>query len=176
MTKISIKIGDLLDETADVIISTANPWLNMSGGVNGAILSRGGQSIQEELHTYLRTIAQSAVEPGTVVITSPGPLHAKQLLHAVAIDPFYDSSVELVRQTLERALSIAKGLEARTVAMPTLATGYGHLTMEQFSLGLAGAMDSDWTPIETLTVVVQKPENADLLRQFVGSEQERPKE
>jgi O-acetyl-ADP-ribose deacetylase (regulator of RNase III) len=35
--KIIIKVGDVLSEPADVLISTANPWLNLSGGVNGAI-------------------------------------------------------------------------------------------------------------------------------------------
>ena len=35
--QITIKVGNVLTEAADVLISTANPWLNLSGGVNGAI-------------------------------------------------------------------------------------------------------------------------------------------
>ena len=35
-----VTVGDVLDAAADVLISTANPWLNMSGGVNGAIRER----------------------------------------------------------------------------------------------------------------------------------------
>jgi O-acetyl-ADP-ribose deacetylase (regulator of RNase III) len=167
MAEITIKVGDVLDEVADVIISTANPWLNMSGGVNGAIRLRGGELIQKELHAYLREMGRPAVEPGTVVVTSPGPLKARQILHAVAIDPFYDSSVELVRHTLERAFDTARRLEARTVAMPTLATGYGHLSMEQFALALAEAMDTDWSPIEHLVVVVRKPDDADTIRRIL---------
>lgn len=31
--QIQIKVGDVLQCAADVLISTANPWLNMSGGV-----------------------------------------------------------------------------------------------------------------------------------------------
>lgn len=168
MIEIAVKVGDLLDEEADVVISTANPWLNMSGGVNGAILMRGGTLIQEELRDYLRTLGRPAVEPGTVVVTSPGSLKAKQLLHAVAIDPFYDSSVELVRHTVERALSTARQLGARTVAMPALATGYGHLTIDQFASGLAEAMRANWSPIERLVVVVRKQENADTVKRFVN--------
>ena len=167
MPEIVIKVGDLLDEAADVVISTANPWLNMSGGVNGAILSRGGELIQKELHAHLRDSGQSAVEPGTVVVTSPGPLRAKHLLHAVAIDPFYHSSIELVRQTVEHAFSAAKHLGAKTVAMPALATGYGRLSMEQFASALAEALKADWSSIERLVVVVRKPENADTIRRFV---------
>ena len=35
-----VTVGDVLDAAADVLISTANPWLNMSGGANGAICER----------------------------------------------------------------------------------------------------------------------------------------
>ena len=48
--KIIIKVGDVLSEPADVLISTANPWLNLSGGVNGAIREAVGPDLQTELH------------------------------------------------------------------------------------------------------------------------------
>jgi O-acetyl-ADP-ribose deacetylase (regulator of RNase III) len=89
MTKINVRVGDLLDEEADVVISTGNPWLNMSGGVNGAILAQSGEAIQEELREYLLKLGKPAVVPGTVVETGPGRLKVKRILHAVAIDPFY---------------------------------------------------------------------------------------
>ena len=164
MTEIDVKVGDLLDEAADVIISTGNPWLNMSGGVNGAILARGGEAIQEELRAHLRDLGEPAVAPGTVVATGPGRLRAKTILHAVAIDPFYDSSVEMVRETVERALTMARGLDAKVVAMPALATGYGHLSIEQFAEAFAQATRKDWSPIERLVVIVRKPENATAVR------------
>ena len=105
MAEITIKVGDVLNETADVLISPANPWLNLSGGMNGGILLRGGEAIQEEVQAYLRSNGRSAVQPGTVVLTGPGSLKFKHIFHAVAIDPFYDSSVDLVRRTIEAALA-----------------------------------------------------------------------
>jgi O-acetyl-ADP-ribose deacetylase len=69
MIDVIVKVGDLLNEVADIIISPANPWLNLSGGVNGAILARGGESVQAELRAYLRDSGKPAVEPGTVVLT-----------------------------------------------------------------------------------------------------------
>ncbi len=112
--KLIVKVGDLLNESADVIVCTANPQLNMSGGVNGAILLRGGEAIQAELHDYLKQSGQRTVAPGTVVRTSPGPLAAKHLLHAVAVDVFYGSSVDLVKQTLDGVFELAAKLEANT--------------------------------------------------------------
>ncbi|WP_246112754.1 macro domain-containing protein [Allorhodopirellula solitaria] len=47
---IRIEVGNVLKKSADVLISTANPWLNLSGGVDGAILSAVGPAIQDELH------------------------------------------------------------------------------------------------------------------------------
>jgi O-acetyl-ADP-ribose deacetylase len=169
MMEVLVKVGDVLDEEVDVMISSANPWLNMSGGVNGAILARGGDSVQSELHAYLGDLGQSAVEPGTVVVTNPGPINAKQILHAVAIDPFYDSSVEIVERTVRNALVTAARLGARTVAMPALATGYGHLSMEDFAAGFAQAVASnEWATVDTtvdrLVVVVRSEDNVEIIR------------
>lgn len=44
--KIIIKAGDVLSEPADLLISSANPWLNLSGGVNGAIREAVGPDLQ----------------------------------------------------------------------------------------------------------------------------------
>jgi O-acetyl-ADP-ribose deacetylase (regulator of RNase III) len=167
MTEVIVRTGDLLDECADVIICPANPWLNLSGGVNGEILLRGGETIQEELHAYLRTLGKPAVESGAVVATAPGPLKARQLLHVVAIDPFYDSNIDLVREAMKRAFRMAQQLGAKTVAMPALATGYGHLSFEEFAFGLLEAIQDDWSPVNHLTVVVRTAAYADCLRRLV---------
>jgi O-acetyl-ADP-ribose deacetylase (regulator of RNase III) len=167
--KCSVKVGDLLDEHADVLICPANPWLNLSGGVNGAILMRGGQAVQDEIQAHLRSAGRTAVEAGTVVRTGPGPVCAKHILHAVAIDPFYGSSVELVKQVFESALGAAASLGAITVAMPMLATGYGPLTAEHFGLALADAIRRDWSPIEHLTVVVRGDDDAIVLQRRLNA-------
>ena len=101
---IDILVGDVLDVPADVLIATANPWLQMTGGVNLAIILRPrGELVHEELQRYLPATGRRMVEPGTVVRTVPGSLPVKHILHAVAIDPSYDSSVELVASTITAA-------------------------------------------------------------------------
>ncbi|MCE9545021.1 MAG: macro domain-containing protein [Planctomycetia bacterium] len=164
---IVVKVGDVLDEAADVLISSANPQLNMSGGVNGAILLRGGESIQAELRSHLAQWGKPIVQPGTIVCTGPGPLAVKHILHAVAVDVFYGSSVELVERTIEAALERARQLDAISVTMPTLATGYGPLSAEQFAEALARAARADWSPIASLTVVVRTIKNAETVRSII---------
>ena len=97
--QIHIQVGDVLEVSADVLISTANPWLNLSGGVNGAILSAAGPVIQDELHAFLKRQGVSAVPAATVVQSQAASLPFRFILHAVAIDSFYDSSIELVPNT-----------------------------------------------------------------------------
>jgi O-acetyl-ADP-ribose deacetylase (regulator of RNase III) len=162
--RIVVKVGDLLDEFADVLITTANPWLNMSGGVNGAILLRDGAGIQEELRAILRSAGVAHVPPGTVYVTGAGSLNAKHLIHAVAIDGFYSSSIALVAQTIERALAKAVELNAHSVAMPALATGYGPLETGDFAAALAQTCRSQEWQIEHLSVVLRRESDAENVR------------
>lgn len=165
--KVEVKVGDVLKCPADVLISTANPWLNLSGGVNGAILSAAGPAIQNELHACLKERGLSAVSAGTVVRSGSGGLPFQCILHAVAIDPFYDSSVDLVRQTLRTALSMAVASGASTVASPTLATGYGPLTIADFGRAVSPLLNESQFDSVMLTIVVRSDEHLAELRQAI---------
>lgn len=157
--QVKIQVGDVLQCPADVLISTANPWLNLSGGVNGAILSAVGPSIQDELHGHLKDQGRSAVIAGTVVESGAASLPFQCILHAVAIDPFYDSSIDLVQQTLRTALGMAVERGAQTVASPTLATGYGPLKITDFGRAVAPLLNESRFDAITLTIVVRSDEH-----------------
>ena len=162
--KVLVRQGDVLEEAVDVLICTANPFLNMSGGVNGAILSRGGEDVQAELRGYLTARNLKSVDPGTVVRTGPGPLAVKHILHAVGVNSFYESSPDLIARLLKKALNEAAGLGARTVATPAIATGYGPLTIAEFGRGLRDAAKGEYGGIEELRVVLRKEEDVGEVR------------
>jgi O-acetyl-ADP-ribose deacetylase len=167
--KIEILVGNVLDVPADVLISTANPWLQMTGGVNLAIIVRPkDELVHAELQQFLRERLARFVEPGTVVCTGPGSLVVKHILHAVSIDRSYDSSVQLVASTLGRALGRARELGARVVSTPALATGFGPLSMEEFATALKQATEQDWSPLETLKVVLKSEEAAEAVRRVLS--------
>jgi O-acetyl-ADP-ribose deacetylase (regulator of RNase III) len=167
--KVEVLAGNILDEPADVLISTANPWLQMTGGVNlGIIVRPNGEDVYEELQRYLRDSGQRTAAPGTVVCTGPGSLPVRKILHAVSIDPSYDSSVDLVRDTIITALSQARELGARTVTLAALATGFGPFLMEQFAAALLQALAQDWSPLETLKVVVKHEDEAVTIREVLA--------
>ncbi len=161
------EVGDVLDASADVLISTANPWLNMSGGVNGAIRERCPE-IQEELLAYLRTVGKPAVAAGTVVQTSAGSLPFAHIIHAVAIDPIYDSSTKVVGDTLIAAFDLAHSLSARTVSLPALATGYGPLSIADFGRAFADCVVGRYA-FDAVTIVVRTSENAATIQSMLTS-------
>jgi O-acetyl-ADP-ribose deacetylase (regulator of RNase III) len=163
--EVDVLVGDVLDVPADVLIATANPWLQMTGGVNLKIILRPqGEFVHEELQAHRRATGRRYVEPGTVVRTGPGSLPVRHILHAVAVTPSYESSVELVADTVVRALAQACELGARVVSIPALATGFGPLSMEEFATALSQALERDWSRLERLKVVLLREEDAATVR------------
>src|SRR4051795_407916 len=88
----SVKHCDILDEPADVLVCSANPWLNLSGGVGGEVLLRYGPRMQEELHRHLAGRGLRWVPQGEVMACGPCGTPYRAVLHAVAVDCFYGSS------------------------------------------------------------------------------------
>jgi O-acetyl-ADP-ribose deacetylase (regulator of RNase III) len=159
---VEVAVGDVLEASADVLISTANPWLNMSGGVNGAICEQCPE-IQQELHSWLEENFKTSIPAGTATKTSAGSLPFSHIVHAVAIDPFYDSSLELVSKTLVAAFDMVLGLGAKTVSMPTLATGFGPLSHEEFGFAFRKCIIGQYQ-LERIAIVVRTEEHANALR------------
>ena len=161
--------GDILDVPADVLVCSANVYLNLSGGVGGEILRRCGDAMQKELHGYLADHNLRFVKQGTVVPTASGGTRFSAVLHAVAVDGFYQSSPAIIRQTVATALTMATGLGARRVALTALATGYGRLSMRQFAEGIRPLTEVEFPPLaETVVCVRHESERDALMEGLLG--------
>jgi O-acetyl-ADP-ribose deacetylase (regulator of RNase III) len=159
----TIKHGDILDEPADVLVCSANVFLNLSGGVGGAMLLRYGDAMQKELHRYLAKQNRRFVQQGEVVMTPPSGSPYQAVLHAVAVDGFYQSSPEIVGSVVAKSLAMAAGMCAKRVALTALATGYGRLSMRQFAEGISSLISSEYPPIREIVVCVRNKSNLDEL-------------
>jgi O-acetyl-ADP-ribose deacetylase (regulator of RNase III) len=164
-----VKKGDVLTESADVLICSANVYLNLSGGVGGEILVRYGDEMQRELHAYLKTRGLRFVQPGEVVVTKGFCTNFKHVLHAVAVDAFYGSSATLVKRALVTSFELAGRLGAVSAAMVAIGTGYGHLGIDQFSLGLCQALPHRKSDLESIRVVVRTEEMAKQIRTVLAT-------
>ncbi len=110
-------LGDLTDETVDVIVNAANQSLAHGGGLAGAIVRRGGRSIQDESNRL------APVSVGEAVATKAGTLPARWVVHAVG--PRWGEGDEQgkLSRAVRSALDVAAGLGARSVGLPAISTG-----------------------------------------------------
>lgn len=161
------KVGDILNEPADVLICSANPFLTLSGGVGGALMLRYGDQLCHELEDYLKASGQRFAERGTVVLTRPPGTPYKAILHAVAVDGMYESSAKVVTRVLRDAMNAAARVGARSVAVTALATGYGRLSSEEFAMGVVGLAGFGLPRIQRAVIVVRSEHDADKIRQII---------
>jgi O-acetyl-ADP-ribose deacetylase len=148
--------GDILDERADVLVCSANVFLNLSGGVGGAILLRCGDGMQQELHALLTRSGKRHVERGDVVTTAPHGLPFRAVVHAVAVNGFYESSPAVITDVVTKSLRAAAALGAGRVALAALGTGFGRLSMEQFAEGLRPLLSPrEFAPVDEVVICVK---------------------
>lgn len=115
--------GDITRVAADAIVNAANGGLRGGGGVDGAIHRAGGPAILEACR------ALGGCATGDAVVTTAGALPARWVVHAVG--PVWRGGrfgePEQLASAYRRALEVADGLGAASVAFPSLSTGaYGY--------------------------------------------------
>lgn len=155
--------GDILDVPADVLVCSANVYLTLSGGVGGAFLLRFGPAMQDELNRYLADRGVRHVEQGEVIATHPcgSPYH--RVLHAVAVDGSYETSLPIVSEVLRTCLQMAAESGARVVAFSALATGYGRQSIEFFAQAVSVVMDAEYPPVELVVIGVRSRNDLDAI-------------
>ncbi len=155
--------GNILNMQADALICSANVQLNLSGGVGGEILVRHGDQMQNELRRYLTERNISVVLPGTVVETTSCGAPFSRVLHAVAVDAFYETSHELIVSTLQDALTLCSENEMKAVVSAALATGYGRYPIAKFALVLQELQKETFPGIKTMTLCLKNKYDVDEL-------------
>lgn len=116
---VEIVHGDLTEEHVDAIVNAANEHLDHGGGVAGAIVRRGGDSIQRESRSLGR------VRTGNAASTGAGELPAKYVIHAVG--PIWDDGrsgePELLASAIRASLELAETLGCASIALPAISSG-----------------------------------------------------
>jgi O-acetyl-ADP-ribose deacetylase (regulator of RNase III) len=169
---VSFVHGDILDQPADRLVSSGNVLLNMSGGVNGALMRKYGPGLQKELHDHLKKAGLESVAPGFCHRFEREIPPYKGVVYAVAIDAWYASSAGLVERTLETAIAALDAKDGETVVLPALATGYGNLAKAEFGRALRAVADRH--PGIRFTLAERDAEGLEEVRRgFEGGEEGR---
>lgn len=143
-----LKQTNLLDEPADVLVCSANVSLNLSGGVGAELLGRYGNRMQKSLHALLQNRSPRAAQRGEVIAYTGEEMPYKAVLHAVAIDGWYQSSPQVITDIIRKSLKTAAEFGARKVAFTVLATGFGNLSLAEFAQGVRPVLNDEFPPVE----------------------------
>ncbi|MEX1231436.1 MAG: macro domain-containing protein [Planctomycetaceae bacterium] len=116
--------GDLLNQDVDVIVNPWNRniipwWLLLPQGVSGAIKRRGGKEPFRELGRM------GAIPLGGAVVTGPGTLPFKAIIHVAGINMLWRSSEWSVRESVRNAMTLAIERGFNSIAFPLIGAGSG---------------------------------------------------
>lgn len=113
--------GDLTAETTEAIVNAANEYLQHGAGVAGAIVQRGGESIQRESDAWVRQ--HGLVTHDSPAWTGAGDLPCRYVIHAVG--PVWGDGQEDAKlaAAVAGSLRVADELGLKSLALPAISTG-----------------------------------------------------
>ena len=119
--EITVVQGDITAQQVDAVVNAANNAMRGGGGVDGAIHRAGGPAVLEDcVRRFPHGLAT-----GDAGWTTAGELPARWVIHVVGPVHGRGSRDELT-SCYRRALEVADGLGASTVAFPLVSAGvYG---------------------------------------------------
>lgn len=133
-SSVTIKFGDITKSTSEVIVSSDDTLLTMSGGVSMAISHAGGKNIQEDAQKQLPATI------GNVVVSCAGELSQKHIFHCLTIDDKYlsetwaglnvpnaDKVNNIVRSCIDRCFQLVHALQISSIAFPIIGSGSAHM-------------------------------------------------
>jgi O-acetyl-ADP-ribose deacetylase (regulator of RNase III) len=123
--RISIVLGDIVDQDVDAVVNAANSGLMGGGGVDGAILRAGGDAQLAARAALVERIG--SLPAGRAAASDAGDMSCRWVIHVVG--PVYsrmEDRSELLVSCYREALRVADELGARTLAFPAVSAGiYG---------------------------------------------------
>lgn len=115
--------GDITEQQVDAVVNAANRAMRGGGGVDGAIHRAGGPAVLEDC----RRRFPHGLATGDAGWTTAGEMPARWVIHVVGPNRNAgETDRSLLTSCYARALEVAGGLGARTVAFPLVSAGvYG---------------------------------------------------
>lgn len=121
--EITVVEGDITAQDVDAVVNAANRAMRGGGGVDGAIHRAGGPAVLDDC----RRRFPHGLATGDAGWTTAGEMSARWVIHVVG--PNFnrgETDRSLLTSCYSRALEVAGGLGATTVAFPLISAGsYG---------------------------------------------------
>jgi len=160
--RIVIQQGDITEMDVDAIVNAANNDLILGAGVAGAILRKGGHSIQEECNEI------GSIPVGYAAITGGGKLKARHVIHAASMGlGDVPTTSKTLRTSTAHSLRLAAEHRLKSIAFPAIGTGVSGFPMEecaQIMLGEAIQHFKGETSLEVIYFVLFDSKTRDTFR------------
>jgi O-acetyl-ADP-ribose deacetylase (regulator of RNase III) len=155
--------GDITAQDVDAVVNAANTALAGGGGVDGAIHRATGPDLARACREL------GGCPTGDVRVTPGFRLRARWVIHAVG--PVYrgghDGEHELLASCYRRALEVAAGLGAASMAFPAISTGiYGFPREEACPIAVESVRGSAWR-VEEVRLVAFDDQTAAIYRRLL---------
>lgn len=124
--RIQIQQGDITEMNVDAIVNAANNDLMLGAGVAGAILRKGGESIQKECDDI------GSIPVGYSAITGAGKLKARYVIHAASMGlGGVRTTAKTLRTSTAHSLRLASERNLKSIAFPAIGTGVSGFPMDE---------------------------------------------
>jgi O-acetyl-ADP-ribose deacetylase len=122
--RILMQQGDITEMEVDAIVNAANNDLILGAGVAGAILRKGGNSIQQECDEI------GSIPVGYAAITGAGKLKARFVIHAASMGlGGVRTTSKSLRTSTAHSLRLAAERHLKSLAFPAVGTGVSGFPM-----------------------------------------------
>jgi len=119
MASVEALEADITKLEVDAISNAANTDLAHGGGVAGAIVRAGGQSIQDQSDSL------APIDLGAAVSTLAGNLPSRWVIHAATMRLGGPTSAQIIREATASTLRVADELACRSLGLVAFGTGVG---------------------------------------------------
>lgn len=123
--QVSVWKADLTNFQVDAVVNAANERLQHYGGLAQALSNAGGPRIQSDSEDYIRR--HGTLKTGGAVVSHPGFLPCKRIIHAVGPHLFTPADVIWaeadLKKTIVSILDLVKEHKLQSVAIPAISSG-----------------------------------------------------
>ena len=148
---LTIIFGNILQSKAEVIVSSDDTGVSMSGGVSGSIRKAGGEAIR--IDAQKKTPAQV----GDVVVSTSGDLaYQKFIFHCLTIN--FDQKNEvfsgalsntedinnyILQHSVDKCFRLLQALDLKSIAFPCIGAGLANIPLKKVAEVMADAISSN---------------------------------
>lgn len=163
--ELTVVRGDITEQQVDAVVNAANRAMRGGAGVDGAIHRAGGPAVlQDAIRRFPHGLAT-----GDAGWTTAGDLPAQWVIHVVGPNHNRgETDRSLLESCYRRALEVADGLGARTVAFPLISAGAYGWPFEDAVACAVDTLRATPTEVDEARLVAFDQRAYDALRAYAG--------